>query len=286
VKKITEKTYQARINQILLYIQQHLDEDISLDRLADLACFSSYHFHRIFRGIVGESIKEYIRRLKLERAVWQLRSTKQSILQIALQAGFETHASFIRAFQKMFRKTPSQVRLLKKGALFNPKEISHIKPIGELIMNVTIKTIEPIKVAYMRHIGPYQEATTTWDKLKTWAQQHKLDFTNKLFIGVGYDDPEVTPAAKLRYDACISVADNIKADGEVGIQVLPGGEYATVTHQGPYYELAEVYAWLIGTWLPQSGRDADNVSCFEIYLNAPEHTKPENLLTEIYLALT
>lgn len=285
MKKITEKSYQERINKVLLYIQQHLNEDISLEALANIACFSVYHFHRIFRGIVGESIKEHTRRLKLERSVWQLRSTKQTILQIALQAGFETHESYTRALQKMFHKNPSEIRLGKINSPLLANKPSDINLTGELTMNVTIKTIDPIKVAFIRHIGPYLDAGATFDKLKTWASMHNLDFAKTLFLGVAYDDPDITPAEKLRYDACVSINDDIKPEGEVGMQTLRGGEYAVVKHKGPYNELAEVYHWLIGTWLPQSGREAENISCFEIYRNSPENTQPEDLITEIYLAL-
>jgi len=275
MKKTTEKSYQERINKVLLYIQHHLDEDISLETLANVACFSVYHFHRIFSGIVGESIKEHIRRLKLERSVHQLQRTKQSILPIALQAGFETHESYTRALQKMFHKTPSEIRLLKKNSPLLAKKPSDINLTGELTMNVTIKTIDPIKAAFIRHIGPYAEAGATWDKLKNWASTHNLDFAKTLFIGIGHDDPDITPAEKLRYDACLSINDDIKPEGEVGVQTLRGGEYAVVTHKGPYHELSGVYSWFIGTWLPQSGREPDKVSCFQIYRNSPEDTKPE-----------
>jgi len=241
MKKTTEKNYQERINKVLLYIQQHLGEDVSLESLANVACFSVYHFHRIFRGIVGESIKEHTRRLKLERSVWQLQRTKQSILHIALQAGFETHESYTRALQKMFHKNPSEIRLGKINSPLLAKKPSDINLTGELTINVTIKTIDPIKVAFIRHIGPYSEAVATWDKLKNWAAIHNLDFANTLFIGVAYDDPDVTPTEKLRYDACLSINKDIKPEGEVGVQTLHGGEYAVVTHKGPYHELAGGY---------------------------------------------
>ena len=107
MKDITRKVYQQRILRVLTYIQRHLDEPLELNELAAVAYFSPFHFHRVFRGLVGESLMEHIRRLRLERAVHRLRTTGRSILDIALEAGYETHESFTRAFRSQFGLTPS-----------------------------------------------------------------------------------------------------------------------------------------------------------------------------------
>ncbi|MGZ4813538.1 MAG: helix-turn-helix domain-containing protein, partial [Terriglobales bacterium] len=91
MRAVTLQDYKRRILQVLAHIQQHLNDPLSLDELAALACFSPYHFHRIFSGMVGESVKEYVRRLRLERAAGQLKLGSASVIEIALDAGYESH---------------------------------------------------------------------------------------------------------------------------------------------------------------------------------------------------
>lgn len=151
MKKITEKEYQRRILKVQVYIQKNLDADLHLDQLAKIACFSPFHFHRIFKGMVGESVKEHVRRLKLERSIAQLKRAKQSVLDIALNAGFETHEAFTRAFREMFGYSPSEMREaakdfpiinIAKYDLDYIQRLEKLKLTGDKIMKeVTIKKI-------------------------------------------------------------------------------------------------------------------------------------------------
>jgi AraC family transcriptional regulator len=105
------------------------------------------------------------------------------------------------------------------------------------------------------------------------------------FIGICHDDPDVTPPRKIRYDACVTVDDDFRAQGEIGVQKIAGGEYAMLTHHGSYQRLNETYAKIMGQWLPRSGRELRSTPCFEIYLNDPESTPPEELLTDVFVPL-
>src|SRR5262249_31553230 len=158
----TERTYQERILRVLVHIQQHLDEALPLEDLARVACFSPYHFHRIFEGMVGESVKEHTRRLRLERAAFRLKFTDQPVSCIASEAGYEAHDSFTRAFRAMFGEAPSQFRESQRALPFTmvPSSI-HYVPNGKLdqlynlqrgdrAMEVRIEQIEPLRVAFMR----------------------------------------------------------------------------------------------------------------------------------------
>ena len=97
----TQRDYAERILKVLVHIQNHLDDPLDLDRLAALAFFSPFHFHRVFRGMVGEPVREHVRRLRLERAAHQLKIGDQSVTQIAFDAGYDTHEAFTRAFKKV-----------------------------------------------------------------------------------------------------------------------------------------------------------------------------------------
>lgn len=152
-------------------------------------------------------------------------------------------------------------------------------------MKVEIKRIKPLRVAFMRHVGPYKQVGATWDKLLPILGIEGLLGGNPMFIGICHDDPEVTVPARLRYDACVTVDQEFQGEGDIGIQVIAGGDYAVTTHQGSYERLGDSYAALLGQWLPRSGRELGNAPCFEVYLNSPENTAPEDLLTDLYAPL-
>jgi AraC family transcriptional regulator len=103
------------------------------------------------------------------------------------------------------------------------------------------------------------------------------------FVGVSWDDPEITPPEKLRYDAAITLARAIPPEGEFGATELAGGAYATLLHKGPYERLSETYRLIFGAWLPGSGRELRDVPCFEHYLNNPQSARPEELLTVVHV---
>ena len=152
-------------------------------------------------------------------------------------------------------------------------------------MQVEIQRIEPMRVAFMRHVGPYNECGKTWERFLTWAAPRGLLAPGATMLGVCHDDPEVTPPERIRYDVCLTVDEAFQPEGEVGVQEIAGGLFARATHFGPYDRLNETYAALCGRWAPDSGYELRSAPCFEIYLNNPESTDPEDLLTDIYLPL-
>jgi AraC family transcriptional regulator len=295
MKLVTLQDYKRRIQRVLVHIQQHLDEPLRLDELAAIACFSSFHFHRVFRGMVGESVKEYIRRLRLERAASQLKVSKEPVTQIAFEAGYLSHEAFTRAFSAWFGTSPVEFRTLRHRRLPEVASGLHYRrqhPVtdfralqGDASMQVEIKRIRSLRVAFIRHVGPYSQVGASWDKLLPVLGKDGRLGGSPMFIGVCHDDPEVTAPARLRYDACVTVDPDFRGEGEAGIQTIAGGEYAVITHQGPYNKVGDTYAALLGQWLPRSGRELLNTPCFEVYLNSPENTAPQDLLTDIYAPL-
>lgn len=153
-------------------------------------------------------------------------------------------------------------------------------------MDVRIEKLEPKRVAFVRNVGPYQDAENAWQKLMGWAGPRGLVGLGVTCIGIGHDDPEVTPPDKTRYDACISVDENIEGEGEVGVQEISGGNYAIVRHKGPYEKLAQTYCALLGKWLPGSGHEIRDAPPFEVYVNSPQDTVPEELITDVHIAIS
>lgn len=293
----TLNDYKQRMLRVLVHIQCHLDDELALAQLARVACFSFFHFHRIFSGMMGESLKEHVRRLRLERAAIQLKLSRQPVTQIALAAGYEAHEAFTRAFKAVYGIAPVHFRSRRSpmvaGAAPSGVHYRENKPLknfkadrsGIQNMNVKIQRIEPMRVAFLRHIGPYHEVGATWDKLLPALGKEGLLGGDSLFIGVCHDDPDVTPSKKIRYDACVTADEPFTPTGDIGLQTIPGGEYAVTTHFGSYEKLGETYAKLFGQWLPRSGRELRSLPCFEIYLNDPDSTEPEELLTDINVPL-
>jgi AraC family transcriptional regulator len=278
----THQTYRHRVLRVQLFIQEHLDEDLSVDRLAKLAHFSPFHFHRVFRALAGEGVHEYVRRLRLERAAVLLRSTGRDVTAIAFDAGYETHEAFTRAFRQHFGLAPSRYRAARSSG--GPSE-EETDMTTTATREVQVRTLPPLRVAFLRHVGPYPNVGETFGRLGAWAGPRGLIGPQTKMACVYHDDPEVTAPDKLRADCAITVGEEFRPEGEVGVQTLDGGDYAVLTHRGPYEGLAEAYRWLYGTWLPASGRELRDRPPFEVYLNTPADTPPEGLVTEIHLAL-
>jgi AraC family transcriptional regulator len=152
-------------------------------------------------------------------------------------------------------------------------------------MEVRFQNCKPMRVVYVRHVGPYQECGKAWQTLMAGAGKLGLIRPGVLHIGVGHDSPDVTPANELRYDACLTVDDQFQATAELSVQELAGGEYAVVTHRGSYAGLPDAYRWIFRDWLPTSGRAVRHVPLFEIYLNDPNSTPEADLVTEIHVPL-
>lgn len=283
MKDDTKSSYHERILKVLLYIQNNLYESLSLEKLADVACFSPYHFHRIFRGMVGETLAEHVRRLRLERAAQQLNQTGRSVTDLAFEAGYETVESFTRAFKARFGVVPSEYK--KANGQQVVSKLPDLEQKGELAMDVQIKKIPPRQVIFVRHIGPYTECGKAWEKLCLWAGPKGFLQPGIEFIGLCYDDPDITPAEKIRYDACITAEGNIETEGEIGVQTVAGGLYAMTTHHGSYSKLSETYAALCGQWVPQNGYEIRSLPSLEIYLNSPEDTPEDELLTDVHIPI-
>jgi AraC family transcriptional regulator len=290
----TEQDYKQRLLRVLVYIQNHLHETVELDELAALANFSPFHFHRIFRGMIGESVMEHVRRLRLECAAGALIQTDEPITRIAFDAGYETADAFTRAFRDLFGMTPSGYRKEKSARLPKaPPSGVHFDPAhevrdfnldsqGDLNMDVELKTIEPMKIAFARAVGSYGEsAGQAWQKICTWAGPRGLLGPKTLMIGMSHDNPDITAADKIRYDACITLNRDVAPEGEIGVQEIGGGLHAVIIHKGPYEAMSETYNFLYGQWLPKSGYRPRSQAGMEIYRNDPSSTPPAELLTEI-----
>jgi len=154
-------------------------------------------------------------------------------------------------------------------------------------MEYKIENRQAQRVLYVRRHGDYmQSAPDAWQAMDEYAEQENLYTEDTQMIGVCHDSPEVTEKDKIRYDACISANDSLEANGEFGIQMIRGGDYAVFMHEGPYEKLIDTYGQIEHEWLANQERELDDAPVFEIYLN-PElmESDPEALMTRIYFPL-
>ena len=281
--------HRERLNRVLVFIQENIEQPMRLRALASIAHFSPFHFHRIFAAYVGETLSEYVRRVRLDKAAHRLYYSSESITDIALKAGYETPAAFTRAFRLHFGKTPTQFKNLKRPGL--PKHLDLIdnlpvrrrgKP-----MKTEIRTLPEQKVLFVRKTGRYDKAASeAWPILMKFAYSRRILNEETRSIGIGHDSPNVTPEEKIRYDACITFKGGVKPEGEIGIETIAGGKYAVFLHKGPHNKLDQAYNYIMSEWYPESGKNLRHLPCFEMYLNRdPHRTKPENLRTEIYVPI-
>lgn len=279
VRQATWDDYRQRVGRAIQYLERHLDDELPLEELAAEASFSPFHFHRVFRAITGEGVAEQVRRLRLERAAGRLRSTDRPILEIALEAGYHAHESFTRAFESAFHASPSRYRA----------ERSYLAPAHQAVdLPETVGRIErigPLLLVQLRHVGPYGDVGKTFERLARWVGAHRLFGPWTQALGVSHDDPEVTAAEKLRYEAAFTVPRAVSDEGEIYYLELPARDYVTAIHQGTYSGLGAAYAGLVRWWLRHGEGTLSDDPALEFYLNQPGLTPPESLLSRICLAV-
>lgn len=279
----TREEYLKRINVVVEYINNHLDSELDLNKLAEISNLSPYHFHRIIKAFLGEPLGLFITRMRIETTARLLRYTEIPIQEIAYNVGYEMSSSLSKAFKQYYDISPIDYRNNKNFTIMKAPLIN-----AELKLKAP-KIVElPAKTAiYIRIIGEYggSDYETVWNRLWAFIKEHKLFTAGIENIGISHDDPKVTESEKCRYDACLVIHKPAQAQGEVGVKEIAGGKYAIFHYQGIYSNLGAVYDTIFSKWLPESGHGLRNAPCFEKYLNNPNRTKPEKLKTEIYIPI-
>lgn len=288
VKRHTAIEYQRRVCRAMNYISNNLDTDLSLEKIAEATSFSAFHFHRIFKAVVGETISEFTRRLRLELAANRLLvNTCDDITTIAMDCGFSSSQNFAKAFRQHFGMTATQFRKSKirnknsngENALSLRVHYDSDHVFTNLstfkrssVMDAEVREMPEYFVAYVRKMGPYGKETCeqAFGELMKWAGP-RGHLGKGQMLGLYWDNPEVTPPEKCRIDACISVPPGTTADGNIGTQIIHGGPYGVC-----HFEIKadsfqkcwdDAFAWLVNR-----GYECDDKPCYELYHNnADEH---------------
>jgi AraC family transcriptional regulator len=283
-----------RLIPTLVHIQTHLDDDLKLDRLARVAGITRSHFSRSFTATIGESPRAYVERLRLERAAVLLVMRAASVLEIALDCGFQGQETFTRAFSRRYGVAPGRWRHAS-GSYRLAVDVNEDRPgsLAEELLEgslspTTIRTLRSLPVLFRRHVGPYDQVPpTSWRRVQDEATRGGIA-TQGMLLGVAHDAPGLTEPARCRFDSCIVVGEPTAAAWRpangVGAQVLPGGPYAITRYVGPYAGLAEAYRAIVERILARTPRvELVGLPAIESY-----HTtaiNPEASLNETEIAL-
>lgn len=272
--------YEKRLMRVWDYIHDHPQGDLSLDALADVAALSRFHFHRVFHAMTGQTVAVAVRRMRLYRASVALVQGDTPLARLAEAAGYGSLNAFSRAFTDAYGLTPAAFRA--RGELRPPTPTFRT---GEPLMYaIEIRNDPARRLGAMPHKGAYHEISRAYDKLGAILGARGLWPQAGAMVAAYYDDPSATPAADLRSHAGVVFGEGVALEAPLEVVTLPAGPHAVLRYQGPYSGLPAAYDQLFG-WLPGSGREPADSPVFEIYLNTPMDTAPENLLTEICVPL-
>jgi len=239
------------------------------------------------RAYLGESLGSHIQRTRVGFAAQFLRVTDMPIAEIALKAGYDTPASFNKAFRKRFGISPRKFREDKDYQLPFYEPIKHQISMENLTKQPEIRVINDFKVIYVTAIGAYGDHNTesAWKTVCDFAGQKNIFGPNAEFLGISYDDPKITEPERCRYEACITIKSDVRPDGKVGVKTISGGRYAVFKLVGPFTLLAPSYDYIFGHWMPENGAELRDEPGFEKYLKSPDSTPPDELETEIWVPI-
>ena len=231
---------------LLIDVQQNLDQDLNLQSLASKYGYSPFHFQRMFSHAMGETPKQYVDRLRLEKAAYKLQITDEPIFDVCLSVGFKNHETFTRAFRRYFGTSPRDCRKNAKVLQVQRLEANRsFRGDGCHLSEVKFESLRPTHLLSILHVGAYSEIPAAftkddriWNTLVTWAKRHNVPY-RPIPFSFYHDDPTVTPAAAQRTDACIPIDTLAKGTRTIRCLEFVGGEYAVAEHSGPYSTLIQ-----------------------------------------------
>ncbi|HUW68683.1 MAG TPA: AraC family transcriptional regulator [bacterium] len=304
-EEFLRREYLGRIERVVDHIYAHHGDELTIDELADIAAFSRFHFHRVFSSITGETVSDFLKRVRLQQAASRLTEHPgEAVTDVALAVGFSSPSVFARAFRSRFGVTASvwrtldgsKRRLLAESnactvhstagpAIGNPGQAqasadrydlsmrtddSRRDAMKSLSYKVEVRKLPELTVAYARHVGAFNAIGEAFGRLSRWAGPRGLfRVPGAQSLAVYHDSPETTPEQKLRSSACVTVAPGTEVSGDINVMTIPGGMFAVARFEILPSQFGEAWDALMGEWFPSSGYQPDDRMCYEVYLQDP-----------------
>lgn len=268
-----------RVNYAIDHVTRHLDAPLRLEDVAEVACVSPYHFHRVFKAVTGETLNAFVKRTRLERAVFLMsHANPPSLADVALACGFSGASDFSRSFRQHFGVPPSAFdartwrdsgRAMLETTVapsLLPRLPAGDNPDG---FEARIRSLPERYVAYIRVLKPFEHGNvpSAAARLVDWATAQNL--AGGQWLGYMWEDPDIVPLDKCRYDVGVEVPPSTPVPGGLGLQVFPAMNVAEIVLDGPIDLEQRALDWLYGTWLPDSSYVPDHQPCFEAWNGLP-----------------
>lgn len=302
-------SYEDKIKNAILIIQENLAEELNWTEISIRCGISEYHFHRIFSAVMKETPRNYIIRKRLEKAMSKIAySIKEiSLVDIALESGYSSQSNFTKAFKSYFGVTPKQAR-----DNVSPKEskIGKIKSIygkdfavenlypkntnlkdkvltSEVIMNVTINKFPEREIVYRTSKGGYklESIHQLWTEFMTNLASLGNDMDSLTKLGIGHDNPQVTPEDKCRYDACVLANELSETPSNVNKMTIPAGKYACFRFEGKSKDLLDFYLKIYSNWFSENGCEPGNFPLIEKYIHIDKEDPEADIIVETQFLL-
>ena len=290
--KAALENYHDRMQRVLDHIDRHLDDDLDLEAMSDVAAFSKYHFHRQFTATFGLSVHRYVQLARMKRASYRLAYDAQSVTDIAMDAGYDAPDAFARAFRQRFGQSPSSFRKSPDWepwlAAFGPLDNARSKLMQTTFTpnDVTIRDVTTTPVAIMQHRGDPATIGATIQRFIAWRKASGLSRRTSPTFNVFHSDPRTTPPDEYRLDLCVGTDRAIEVNGEqIEAGTIPGGRCAVLRVVGNTDNLEPAALYLYRDWLPASGEEAGDFPLYcrrlSFFPEVPEH----EAVAELFLPL-
>ncbi len=269
----------ARIDRVIDHIHEELSGDLSLGTLARVAHFSPYHFHRIFKGVTGETLNAFVRRARIERAARLLRAAPQRLVSsVALEVGFSSLAALSRAFKEHYgispghwdRRSGLKARSIDCAypdlPVYSPDELSEMAS----LFPVRIEHVPARRIAYVRTADSYSEGAfqRTYDALMAWVSATGVRAGD--VFAMSHDQPDLTSTEKCRLDVACVVPDDLGSSDGVRTRLMPAMRVASASCTGAFENVHKVWEFLYRHWLPRSRYEPRNLPAMERFVTQPE----------------
>ncbi len=293
--------HQIRINRVFDHIESNLDADLPLAIIADIAYFSPFHFHRIFKAITGETLNEYITRRRIEKAALELLHKNVAVSEAGLKYGFNDNSSFTRAFKKFYGVSPtefkkqnpnkfSKIRQLnsKNGQTYPDREqylcaLNKLKNWIQMNAKIEIREISQMELVGVPALG-HNNIAAAYEKLIRWAGPQSLLNANTKMLTVYHDSFKVTEADKVRVEACMVLNQPVKPTGEVKLGTITKGKFIVGSFEIVLDDFEKSWTSLF-IWMNENGYKKADRDIFELYHNNFNDHPEKKAIVDFYIPI-
>ena len=280
----TLQTHIVRIHEAIIYIEQNLEKDLSLQQLARKSCYSPFHFHRIFSDLNRETPHEFVTRKRIEKIAWILLKDKSvPIQELVYKYGFDNPVSFSKAFKKYYGLSASELRkqakssfnrVVKQNSKIGKEEISveayfrnaeKIKSWMDSRAEVEARTLPKQRLVSIRSQGSFDLSFRAFNKLRSWSKVNGYAHEKpSQWLLVIHDNPAITEEVKLSHSACLRIEEDLKAEKEMTLLIIPGGNFLVGSFELEENEFHLAWGGM-SIWLMEHGFTYRDGFYFEVF---------------------